>query len=293
MNHNHDHLQSKNLKTAFFLNFFFAIIEIVGAILTNSVAVLADAFHDLGDSLSLAMAWLLERYAHKQPDSKYTYGYARFSLLGALLNSVILIFGSALIIYNAGRRLFFPVPVKPAGMIMLAVLGIIINGLATWKMQHGSSLNEKVVFWHLLEDVLGWVVVLLGSVAMYFYDLPIIDPLLSIGIALYLLANVIPNLLKVVRIFFEGVPLDYSTAKLRLDLLQNEVVIDVHHLHLWSLEGEMVMASFHIVVKDDLATSQIIELKNTLKKHLKEKGIGHVTIEIDYQSEDWQDHECD
>ena len=293
MAHNHNHHQSENIRTAFFLNVAFTIIEIVGGIMTNSMAIFSDALHDLGDSLSLAIAWGLEKYAHKAPDYKYSYGYARFSLLGALINSLILIFGSVVIIFNSLNRLLVMPPVKASGMIGLAVLGIVINGVATWRLQKGSSLNEKVVSWHLLEDVLGWVVVLIGSIVMYFYDLPFLDPLLSLGITIYILINVIPKLIAVVRIFLEGVPREYSIASLKIELTGFDRIVDVHHIHLWSLEGQKTLASFHIVVNDEMTNQEVIGLKTEIRQKLLEKGIDHVTIEVDYRSENWQDHKCD
>ncbi|MDD3810087.1 MAG: cation diffusion facilitator family transporter [Erysipelotrichaceae bacterium] len=292
MEHDHDH-QGRDLKVAFLLNFTFTIIELFGGMMTNSMAVFSDALHDLGDSLSLAVAWGLEKYAHKAPDYRYSYGYARFSLLGALINSLILIFGSLAIIYNSFMRLKEPAPVDPLGMIFLAVLGIAVNGLATWRLHKGESLNEKVVSWHLIEDVLGWVVVLIGSVVMYYSDLAIIDPLLSLGITIFVMVNVVFKLLAVLRIFLEGVPLEYSIASLKDELERFNQVINAHHIHLWSLEGKSILASFHLVVADDTASDSIIDLKKQIRKELQEKGIEHITIEIDYNSEAWQDHQCD
>ncbi len=293
MAHEHHHHQSANIKTAFFLNLAFTIIELAGGMFTNSMAIFSDALHDLGDSLSLAIAWYLEKYAHRAPDYKYSYGYARFSLLGALINSLILIFGSLVIIFNAIGRLFNPAPVRASGMVALAVLGIAVNGVAAWRLFKGTSLNEKVVSWHLLEDVLGWVVVLVGSIVMYFYDLAILDPLLSVSITIYILANVVPKMFMALRILMEGVPTEYPIARLLEQLKQFEQLKDVHHVHLWSMEGQRMLASFHIVVSDDITNQEVISLKQRIRSHLEENGIDHITIEVDYQSENWQEHNCE
>ena len=164
--HHHDHHGDvKNIKVAFFLNFGFAIIEIIGGFLTNSVAILSDAVHDLGDSLSLGLAWYFQKYSRKKSDSTYTYGYRRFSLVGALANSLVLIVGSILILTEAIPRIFNPQQAHPQGMMMLAVLGIAVNGVAMLRLRRGKSLNEKVVSLHLMEDVLGWIAVLVGAIA--------------------------------------------------------------------------------------------------------------------------------
>lgn len=191
--HHHHHHSTGNIKVAFFLNLGFAIIEIIGGLFTNSLAILSDALHDLGDSLSLGLAWYFQKYSEKERDQKYTYGYQRFSLLGAYINTIILIIGSIFIIQKSVTRILHPEEVEALGMILLAILGILVNAAAVLKLQKGTSLNEKVVTLHLMEDILGWVVVLLGSILMYFIYLPIIDPILSLGISIYILYNAFKN----------------------------------------------------------------------------------------------------
>ena len=184
--HHHQH-DTKNISTAFFLNLAFTIIEIIGGLMTNSVAIMSDALHDLGDSLSLGLAWYFQKVAKKGRDKTFSYGYKRFSVLGAMINAIVLVVGSVFILQETIPRLWQPETPNVQGMFWLAILGIVVNGAAVLKLQKGTSLNEKVISLHLLEDVLGWAAVLVGSVLMYFFDLPIIDPLLSIGIAIFIL----------------------------------------------------------------------------------------------------------
>ena len=189
-NHNHGNNDVKNIKTAFFLNFAFTIIEFIGGVLTNSMAILSDAVHDLGDCITLGFSWYFQKVSKKPRTQDFTYGYKRFSLLGAVINSVILLVGSVVILINAVPRLFNPQQPDVKGMLLLAVLGVVINSIALFRLRKGSSINEKVVSLHMLEDVLGWVAVLIGAGVMYFVDAPIIDPILSIAIALFILVNV-------------------------------------------------------------------------------------------------------
>lgn len=164
MNHSgHEHEASRNLGIAFLLNLAFVGIEIGGGLWTNSIAILTDALHDTGDTLSLGLAWYLQRLSGRRPDAKFTYGYRRFSSLGAFVTGVVLIVGLAIVGWNAIQRLLLPEPVNAPGMLGIAVAGILLNGLAAWKLHGGHSLNERIVSWHFLEDTLGWVAVLLGS----------------------------------------------------------------------------------------------------------------------------------
>ena len=188
--HHHHHNGTENIRVAFWLNLAFTIIEIIGGFLTNSLAILSDALHDLGDSLSLGLAWYFQNLSKKGRDRKFSYGYRRFSLLGAIINSIVLVVGSIFIITEAIPRVMDPQSTNATGMIGLAILGVLVNGAAVLKLKKGHTQNEKVAALHLLEDVLGWVAVLIGSIIIYFTNWFIIDPLLSLGIALFILFNV-------------------------------------------------------------------------------------------------------
>lgn len=282
----HSHGASvKNIKTAFFLNFFFSIIEIVGGILTNSVAILSDAVHDLGDSLSLGLAWYFQKISVRASDNNYSYGYKRFSLLGAIINSVVLVTGSVLILSRAIPRIFEPQQPDAQGMFLLAILGIIVNGAAVIKLRQGSSLNEKVAMLHLLEDVLGWVAVLAGSVVMHYFDIPVIDPLLSVGISFFVLYNVYKNIRQSMRIILQGTPRDIDTNEISLALKNTEGVHDVHDLHIWSVDGEYNVLTVHIVLSSDKEPVQLTSLKNNIRALLRSKGIEHATIEFENKLE--------
>ncbi len=286
--HNHNHQRTGNIKFAFFLNLIFTIVEIIGGLWTNSVAILSDALHDLGDSLALGIAWYLQKYSGKNSDYKFSFGYARFSLLGALINSTILIIGSIIILTQAIPRIFYPQDVYPQGMFLFAIFGILINGLAVIKLSHGSSLNERVVSWHLLEDVLGWVVVLIGSIILMFVEISWIDPAMSILITLYVLYNVFKNLKETMNIFLEGVPKNISIKKIEADIQKKTNVISAYHTHIWSLDGEKNLLSLHIIVSDSSTREDIIDMKNKIREIMKENGIDHVTIEVDFKSESFE-----
>ncbi|WP_040213182.1 cation diffusion facilitator family transporter [Clostridium polynesiense] len=291
-NHNHNHEAQENIRTAFLLNFTFTILEIIGGLWTNSMAILSDALHDLGDSLSLGIAWYLERYAEKGPDEKFSFGYARFSLLGALVNSLILISGSTVILMRSIPRIFKPERVNPTGMLIFAVLGILINGVAVLRLKKGTSLNERVVSWHLMEDVLGWAVIFIVSIVLMFIDLPILDPILSVLITIYVLYNVMKNLKEILNVFLQGVPKNLSISAVQQEIINKTKVKSVHHTHIWSLEGEKNLLSTHIVVGKEIERKDVIKIKHKIRELMKEKGIDHVTIEIDFEGEECEEENC-
>ena len=285
MSHDHSHDSTGDLRLAFFLNLSFTIIEIAGGIWTNSLAILSDAIHDLGDSLSLGMAWYLETYARKDKDKKYSYGYRRYSLLSALINTVVLIVGSVFIISRAVTRLFNPEPVNAKGMILFAVLGIIVNGLAMLRLRGGKSLNAQVVAWHLIEDVLGWVAVLIMSIVLLFTDLYILDPIFSILITGFVLYNVIKNLRKTLALFLQAVPENMDLEMIENRLLAIDNVCSSHHTHIWSMDGEHHVLTTHLVVEEDTSQDEVLCIKEDINQLSKEMGFLHTTVEIEYGDE--------
>lgn len=283
--HIHEHASGKNLKIAFFLNLGFTILEIIGGFMVNSVAILSDALHDMGDSLSLGLSWYLDRKSRKGATKKYSFGFTRFSLLGALINSVVLIGGSVFVIYEAVGRILEPEHSDARGMIIFAVIGVAVNGFAAWKLQGGKSMNERVVSWHLLEDVLGWVAVLIVSIVLLFEDIHYLDPALSLLITAYVLWNVMKRLKETMFIFLQGVPGDININELEEELLKIKNVESLHHTHIWSLEGEHHVFTTHIKLKNINEFFQIIEVKQKAKEVLKKYPFQHYTIETELDNE--------
>lgn len=282
----HSHAASGNIRLAFLLNLGFAVLEIFGGLYTNSLAILSDAFHDFGDALSLGMAWFLERYSHRGEDRVYTYGYRRFSLLSALLTTLVLVSGSIYILAEAIPRLIEPQHSDAPGMALLAVVGIGINGLAALRLKREESMNARVISWHLIEDVLGWVAVLAVSLVMLVADIHILDPILSILIAGYVLYNVLRNLRKTVNLFLQAVPEQMDLAALRSRVEALPGVLATHHMHAWSLEGESHVLTLHVMVAEDASREAVIELRSRIRELLQGLNLAHTTIEIEYGPDD-------
>ncbi len=280
--HGHSHDSQKNIGFAFALNAVFVIIEIIGGLLTNSVAILSDAIHDLGDSFTLGLSWFLEKKSLRSGNSTYTYGYKRLSLIGALMNSIILTVGSVLIILRAVPRIIDPEPIEAGGMVLLAILGIVINGAAVLRLKHGSKISEKVVSLHLLEDVLGWVAVLIVSIVLLFADLPILDPILSLLITAFVLSNIFRNFLQIIKIFLQAVPEGYDINQIEKTILEKHPeVMELHGTKLWTLDGENNIMTFHMCTKSNPDLNETVELKRAIKETLAGMGIQDVTMELE------------
>lgn len=283
--HHHHDAASGRIGWAFVLNLCFTIIEFIGGILTNSTAIMADAIHDLGDSLALGSAWLLQKLGQKDANQSLTYGYRRLSLVAAFINAVVLVVGSIVILTIAIPRLWDPVMPHAQGMLWLAVLGMLVNGYAAYKLSAGKTLNERVMNWHLIEDVLGWAAVFVVSIVLMFVDLPILDPILSIAFTLFILVNVVRALGSTIKIFLQATPDTtlYPAIEERLRAL--EAVADVHHLHIWSLDGEHHVCTAHLVLRGELTAAQQLALKQEVAEQLKPFELAHTTIEFELPDE--------
>lgn len=272
--------REKRIRFATFLNITFTVLEIFGGFWTNSLAILSDALHDFGDSIALLVSWLFERGAKRSPDTSRTFGYQRLSLFSAVISSSILIGGSFVIIFQALPRLLNYEEVNASGMLGIAVIGIIFNGAGFFLLKRGESLNEKVLSWHLLEDVLGWVGILVGALIIYIWKIYVIDPILTICFTAFILYNVSKKLREAINIFMQGVPKHINLNNAKRDVLSIKGVIGIHDVHIWSLEGETDIFTSHVVLDDETLrkpeeTKQII--KDTLKRH----HIEHSTIEFE------------
>ncbi len=277
----------KNILIAFILNLSFAVFEFAGGILTGSIAIMSDAIHDIGDAASIGASCFLEKKSTRQPDEKYTYGYARFSVLGSLINTLILLTGSGVVIYNAIARLFSPTDVDHSGMIIFAVVGIAINLTAAVTTHKGESLNQKTVNLHMLEDVLGWIVVLIGAVIMKFTDITLIDPIMSIVVSVFILIHAVKNGKKILDLFLEKIPDGIDINDLYHHICKIDGVIDVHHIHIRSIDGQRNYATMHVVT-----SSNPHEAKEKIREKLKEHGICHSTLELESQGENCHEKLC-
>lgn len=286
--HGHDHdghrhalSVGRRIGVAFFLNLGFALLEIAGGLWTNSMAILADALHDLGDSLALGLTWRFSHISKRKGDAAYTFGYRRFVLLGVLVMGAVLFSCGLLVIARSIPRLLRPEEAHAGGMILLAIVGVLVNGIAAWRMMGGSSLSDRVVTWHFIEDVLGWIAVLIAAIAMHVWAIFILDPILSIAITLYVLWNVGKRLKETFGVLLQRVPEGLSVEQLETELRTVPGVLGIHHTHMWSQDGEHHVLSTHVLCDPQASVLESATLRNAIKGRLRKLGIPHATIEME------------
>lgn len=278
----------ENILVAFILNFLFLMLEVVGGILTGSIAIMSDAVHDFGDVLSMGVSYILERKSRKARDEKYTYGYIRYSVIGSVFTTVVLIVGSILILHEAIERLAEPAEVQSGWMIIMAAFGLIVHGLATFVTHGEGSLNQRAVNLHMLEDTLGWIVVLVGAVIIRLTGASFIDPLMSIGVAIFILVMALKNFRSILDLFLEKTPNDVSVKKIVEAAEKVQGVISVHHVHVRSIDGVNNLATLHVVVK-----KYDSKIKKEVKDALLKCKVKHVTIDMELEGEDCDDEKCE
>jgi cobalt-zinc-cadmium efflux system protein len=289
----HQHMTTESkLKLVLILNAFFALVEFSGGFLTNSISIISNALHDAGDTIALVVAVYFQHLSQKKRDETYTFGYKRFTVLGALINSLILLSGSCLILWEAIPRLFHPAEINQQGMFLFSILGIIMNAIAMFTIGKGHGQNEKVISLHMLEDVLGWIAVLLISIVLYFRNIPILDPVLSVAITLFILFRLYKNLKETFRILLQGTPKSSFEEDIRKNLLEFKEISDVHDIHIWTLDGNYHVATLHLEVSEEMSLMELGELKNKVRNELNHLNIEHATLEIEMKGEHCQLDDC-
>jgi cobalt-zinc-cadmium efflux system protein len=288
--HDHDHAGHHHhavgsIQTAFFMNFGFTILEAIGGVMTNSTAILANAVHDFGDSIALGQAWYFEKLSGRTGDKRYSYGYQRFSIFGALVSALLLLVSSFVVLVEAVPRLLHPEHPNAKGMVAFALVGVAVNALAMLRLKGQKGMNARVIALHLLEDVLGWLSVLLVSVVLLFVNVPMLDPLLAIVITLYILTGVVRNLRAMVPVFLQAVPHELSIDKVVGEIRQTEHVRGVHHAHLWSLDGQRTVFTAHLEIDCTLDPAEYARIKEEVSALVTRYGIYHSTVELEYPGE--------
>ena len=287
----HSHLDSqRNLLVAFAMNLCFAAVELVGGLYIGSIAVLSNALHDAGDAMSLGVGYFLQRRAEQGPSEKFSYGMRRLSLLSAVISGLVICAGGAFIVYESILKIANPGEPKAGGMFVFAIAGIVINGIAAWRLGHGQTQNEKILSWHLIEDMLGWVAVLIGAICIWLFDWRWVDAALGLAISVFVSYNVLRHLVHTAALFLQGNPHPEKLREFRETILKFSDVLNLHDLHFWSLDGAHHVLSMHVVTSLPLTKS--FELKNRIRKESFRLGECHLTIEVE-SPEDKCDDNCD
>ena len=274
----------KSILFACLLNLAFSVFEFIGGLFVGSMAILSDAVHDFADALGIGVSYIFEKVSKKGANDNYTYGYGRYSVMGGVLTILI---GSVVVLYNAIAGFAGPVQIHYRGMILFSVVGICVNSAAVFITHKGASMNQRAVSLHMLEDVLGWIVVLVGAVVMYATDLVRIDAIMSVGLAVFMIVKACGELKEMLGPVLEKTPADVDIAEIRRQLLSQEGVLDVHHVHVWSIDGKNSCATMHLVTEGETAA-----VKKAVREKLKACGIDHVTMETEAAGEECGHREC-
>lgn len=281
----------ENIKIAFLLNLAFSIVEAIGGILTNSISIISDSLHNLGDSITIGINYIFEKKSKKLPNKEYSYGYLRYTMLGSLIASFILLVGSVIIIYNVVPRLIKPLSVNYDAMIIFGIFGLLINLYATIKIMRSKDKDKKINT-HMIEDTVIWLFILAGSICIKVFDLVIIDPILSLLIAVYILYQVYKYMKNIYNIFMEKVPKNVKIDEIKKNIESNENIDNVHHIHIWSIDGVNNYMTAHIHLNKVLSEEEIVKTKNDVKNKLKEDKINHITLEVEYFNEKCNSDKC-
>ena len=277
--HHHHKKAGQNLAFVFFMNLTFNIIVIAGGLATNSMAILADCIHDMSDTISIAVAWYLEHVAQKDSSDNYSYGYQRFSILGAVVISVFVIIMAFIILFEAIPRLFAPEGVDAGGMLIIAIIGLVFKSLSVYRLHRGETFNEKAIFFHQLGDIFEWVAILILSVVLIFWDgAPYLDPFVSIGIALWLIFNLGRNLYKSVEVLLQKTPDNFDVDEFRSSINEINGVGKIEDFHVWSLDGIDSVLTLKVSIDD---WNMQDEIKKEIYSIASKYHIVDITIEFD------------
>ena len=277
--HNHHKNASENLAFVFFMNLSFNIIVIIGGLATNSMAIIADCIHDLSDTISIALAWVLEKISQKESSDNYSYGYQRFSILGAIIISIFVIIMACIILSEAIPRLFAPEGIDAEGMLIISIIGLVFKSLSVYRLHGSETFNEKAIFFHQLGDIFEWLAILILSIVLIFWDgAQYLDPFVSIGIALWLIFNLSRNLYKAIQVILQKTPDNFDVNEFKTLIMGIEGVENIDDFHIWSLDGIDSVMTLKIEVD---FTKNLDEIKKEIYTISNKYHVIDITIEFE------------
>ncbi|MBP2243311.1 cobalt-zinc-cadmium efflux system protein [Cytobacillus eiseniae] len=283
--HSHSHGNSNN-KKALFLSFIliatFMIVEVIGGILTNSLALLSDAGHMLSDAAALGLSLFAIKLGERKASASKTFGYKRFEIIAAALNGITLIVISLYIFYEAYHRFWNPPEVLSGGMLIISTIGLLVNILAAWILMRGDkddNLNVRSAFLHVIGDMLGSVGAIIAALLMIFFGWGIADPIASVIVAVLIIISGVRVTKESFHILMEGTPAHLELEQVKSALLNIPAVSDVHDMHIWSITSGMPMLSCHIAMKEDGIHDTILHQAQSILHD--DFGIDHSTIQVE------------
>jgi cobalt-zinc-cadmium efflux system protein len=292
--HSHDHghghihsreLKGRNLLFAFVLNLFITVAEVIGGLLSNSIALLSDAVHNLGDTIAVLIAYIANIIGKRNANERKTFGYRRIEILAALINSLVLIAIIFYLFFEAIKRFQSPEPIRGALMFWVALAGLIANLVAVLLLRKDSShnLNIRSAYLHLLGDTISSVAVIAGSLLIYFFNVTWVDPVITIIIGIYILKESYRVLKQTVDILMQSTPSSINLQEVVKEMAKRKGIGNVHHVHAWQLSDTQIHFECHVDLLEDLPLSKADILRREVEAELFRKfAITHVTIQFEY-----------
>ncbi len=289
MIHQHNHqtgeINSGRLLIAVLLNVFISLVELVGGWMANSYALLSDAIHNLSDTFTILASYFAIKIGKKKTTLTRTFGYKRVEILTAFINSTLLLIVCLYLIYQGIERFVHPEMIKEKYLFIVASFAVLANLSAVLLLRKDSAknINVKTSYLHLLSDVLSSIALIIGSLLVYFFHIQWIDPLLTILISLFIFKELLPVMIKSIKILLQISPVGIDIKKIQEELQKLTGVKDLHHIHIWSLSEKDIYFEGHILFEQDFQLSQTDQIRKEFEKILTEKyGIAHVTLQAEY-----------
>ncbi|MVO10592.1 cation diffusion facilitator family transporter [Flavobacterium sp. TP390] len=292
--HNHKHqVEGKNLLFSIVLNVIITLAQIIGGIVSGSLALISDALHNFSDVLSLIFSLVAHKLSKRKASFNQTFGFKRAEILAAFVNAATLVIVAFILIYGAIERLIAPIEIESNLVIWLALLGIIVNGFSVLllKKDANHNMNMKSAYLHLLTDMLASVAVLIGGLLMLFYKIYWIDSIMTLGIAIYLIVVGFDLLKKATKILMLFTPDHIYIKEIVREVHKIKGVNKLHHIHVWHLNEEELHLEAHLDCTEDILISDFNELLHQIEKVLLEKfEINHINIQPEFKKEDPKDY---
>lgn len=283
--HTHGQLSGNSLLWATLLNVVITIAEVIGGLVSNSLALLSDAVHNLGDTIAIFLAFIANRISKFSANERKTFGYKRIEILAALFNAVTLIVIIVFLFREAWQRFNNPEEINGIVMFVVAVIGLLANLAAVLLLKGDSkkNINIKAAYLHLLGDTVSSVAVIVGSVLIIWFGITWIDPLITFLIGLYILKETYSVLREAIDILMQSTPKDIDIIAIQAELGKIEGVDNIHHVHVWNLNDSQIHFECHADVSTDLKISETSQIQHQIENILRHKfGISHVTIQFEH-----------
>lgn len=289
MSHVHHHTEpnKRNLLISVVLNAIITLAEFIGGILSNSLALLSDAVHNLSDTMAILISYIAMIIGKKDSTAKNTFGFKRIEILAALFNAVVLIVISVYLFYEAYERFFNPEPIKSGLMFIVASIGFLGNIISVFLLHKDSShnLNVRAAYLHLIGDTLSSVGVIAGSILIYYWNITWIDPLLTIIIGIVIIRATWGIVKETVEILMQASPASINLKEIKMELEKHGEITNIHHIHAWRLSDNIIHFQCHADVKENKSIQEVDKIRLELESILhKQFGIDHVTIQMEMDS---------